>query len=82
VKLMIDTFESVTSILGETPRPSNHSSFAVQYDSPAELNAVATKVKESGFTIFKEPWDAFWGQRYAIVEDPSGYKVDLYATLA
>lgn len=20
----------------------------------------------------KEPWDAFWGQRYVVVEDPSG----------
>jgi uncharacterized glyoxalase superfamily protein PhnB len=81
MKLMIDTFESMTSILGEEPRPSNHSTFALQYDSPAELNAVVASIKENGFSIYKEPWDAFWGQRYAIVEDPSGYRVDLYATL-
>ena len=36
---------------------------------------------KAGFTVFKEPWDAFWGQRYAVVEDPDGYKVDLYASL-
>ena len=27
------------------------------------------------------PWDAFWGQRYAVVHDPDGNTVDLYAAL-
>ena len=27
------------------------------------------------------PWDAFWGQRYAIVDDPDGNAVDLFAPL-
>jgi len=30
----------------------------------------------------EEPWDAFWGQRYAIVRDPDGNGVDLFAPLA
>jgi catechol 2,3-dioxygenase-like lactoylglutathione lyase family enzyme len=29
----------------------------------------------------KEPWDAFWGQRYAVVADPDGNHVDLFAPL-
>ncbi len=29
----------------------------------------------------KEPWDAFWGQRYAVVDDPDGNHVDLFAPL-
>ncbi len=28
-----------------------------------------------------EPWDAFWGQRYATVKDPDGNHVDLFAPL-
>jgi catechol 2,3-dioxygenase-like lactoylglutathione lyase family enzyme len=28
-----------------------------------------------------EPWDAFWGQRYATVLDPDGNVVDLFAPL-
>ena len=28
-----------------------------------------------------EPWDAFWGQRYATVLDPDGNSVDLFAAL-
>ncbi len=80
-RLMIDSKKLITEILGEEPKPSNHSHFAIQYDSVEELNSVAEKIKSSGFAIFKEPWDAFWGQRYCIVEDPDGYKCDLYATL-
>ena len=28
-----------------------------------------------------EPWDAPWGQRYAVVADPDGNHVDLFAPL-
>ena len=31
----------------------------------------------AGATSRQEPWDAFWGARYAIVEDPDGYLVGL-----
>jgi hypothetical protein len=36
---------------------------------------------ELGYTQHKEPWDAFWGQRYAIVLDPDGTHVELSAAL-
>jgi catechol 2,3-dioxygenase-like lactoylglutathione lyase family enzyme len=29
----------------------------------------------------KEPWDASWGQRYALVADPDGNVLDLFAPL-
>jgi uncharacterized glyoxalase superfamily protein PhnB len=30
---------------------------------------------------YREPWDAVWGQRYAVVQDPDGNHVDLFAPL-
>lgn len=78
-RLMIDAKKIVEGIIGTKPEPGNHSAFALQYDSAKQVNEVAEKVKNAGFTVVKEPWDAFWGQRYAVVEDPDGYKVDLYA---
>lgn len=78
-RLMIDTADMLKGILGEAPQPGNHSSFAVQYDSPAEVDRVAAAVKAAGYILPAEPWDAPWGQRYAIVQDPDGYRVDLYA---
>jgi len=80
-RLMIDAAELLESILGEAPQPGNHSSFAVQYDSPAAVDRVAAAVKAAGHSVAAEPWDAPWGQRYAIVQDPDGYRVDLYAML-
>ena len=38
-------------------------------------------VTAAGFHGEKEPWDAFWGQRYAQVRDPDGVPVDLFAAL-
>ena len=80
-RLMIDSKALIADIVGEVPKPGNHSSFAIEYDSAGEVNSIADKLKTSGFKVVKEPWDAFWGQRYCIVEDPDGYKVDLYAAL-
>lgn len=80
-RLMIDSKEMIQSIIGAEPKPGNHSPFAINYDSPIEVNEAVEKIMSAGFTIVKEPWDAFWGQRYCIVQDPDGYKVDLYATL-
>ena len=80
-RLMIDTKKSFAEILGKEPKPGNHGAFAIRYDSPRELNAAAKKVKDGGFKLVKEPWDAFWGQRYAVVEDPDGYQIDLFSPL-
>jgi len=80
-RLMIDTHDLVKSIINEDPKPGNHSSFAIEFGSVEELNSVAEKLSIAGFKVVKAPWDAFWGQRYSVVEDPDGYKVDLYAAL-
>lgn len=80
-RLMIDAKALLKDILGEEPKPGNHSAFAIQYESPAEVDAVASRVAAAGFGVVRAPWDAVWGQRYAVVEDPDGYRVDLYAAL-
>jgi catechol 2,3-dioxygenase-like lactoylglutathione lyase family enzyme len=80
-RLMIDSKELITNILGKVPQTANHSSFAIEFSSPEEVNLVAKKIAEQNYTLVKEPWDAFWGQRYAIIADPDGYMIDLYAKL-
>ena len=81
VRLMIDTAELMEQLTGHPPTPPNHSSFAMLCDTPAEVDAVAAKLREAGHTLTVEPWDAFWGQRYATVKDPDGYQIDLFAEL-
>jgi catechol 2,3-dioxygenase-like lactoylglutathione lyase family enzyme len=81
VRLMIDERGLMKSITGKEPTPPNHSSFAIKCGSPAEVDDGVAKIQAEGFLVVKAPWDAFWGQRYAIVADPDGYMIDLFAPL-
>lgn len=49
---------------------------------PAEVDRVHAELVAAGHRSEHEPWDAFWGQRYATVLDPDGVGVDLFAPLA
>jgi catechol 2,3-dioxygenase-like lactoylglutathione lyase family enzyme len=80
-RLMIDSATLLESLTGTPPRPASHSAFALLCASPAEVDALAARVRAEGFTIAKAPWDAFWGQRYATVTDPDGTLIDLFAPL-
>jgi catechol 2,3-dioxygenase-like lactoylglutathione lyase family enzyme len=55
--------------------------FAFQFDSPADVDRTYAELTGAGYRGLKEPWDAFWGMRYATVADPDGNGVDLYANL-
>jgi catechol 2,3-dioxygenase-like lactoylglutathione lyase family enzyme len=50
-------------------------------DSPEEVDRRYAELTAAGYRGHKAPWDAFWGQRYAIVRDPDGNSVDLLAPL-
>jgi catechol 2,3-dioxygenase-like lactoylglutathione lyase family enzyme len=80
-RLMIDSKEIIADIMGEEPKPGNHSSFAIQFDSSKEVNTICSLLTENKFNVVKEPWDAPWRQRYAVVADPDGYLIDLYSPL-
>jgi catechol 2,3-dioxygenase-like lactoylglutathione lyase family enzyme len=82
VRFMLDSEEVVRSFRPEWQRVTgNQLGIALECDSPSEVDEVYARVTETGFHGEKEPWDAFWGQRYAQLRDPDGVPVDLYATL-
>jgi uncharacterized glyoxalase superfamily protein PhnB len=54
---------------------------AFRCESPDEVDRVYRELLGAGGSPHKEPWDAFWGQRYAQVRDPDGTVIDLYAPL-
>ena len=54
---------------------------AVTSDSPADVDETYASLVASGAGAHHEPWDAFWGQRYATVVDPDGNHIDLFANL-
>jgi catechol 2,3-dioxygenase-like lactoylglutathione lyase family enzyme len=80
LRFMLDSEETVKSFRPEWQRQAgNQLSLAFECDSPAEVDATFARAVEAGFAAEKEPWDAFWGQRYAQLADPDGVPVDLYA---
>jgi uncharacterized glyoxalase superfamily protein PhnB len=80
LRLMFDTEDVVRSFdTGWTRGNGNQLALAFECESPAEVDATYARIVDAGFKSRKEPWDAFWGQRYAQVSDPDGVPVDLYA---
>jgi catechol 2,3-dioxygenase-like lactoylglutathione lyase family enzyme len=51
-----------------------------EFETPAGVDAKYAELVEAGYRGLAEPFDAFWGMRYATVTDPDGNGVDLYAT--
>ncbi|HET9322547.1 MAG TPA: VOC family protein [Gaiellaceae bacterium] len=83
VRLMFDTEAVIRSFDPDWEPPSggHRSSLAFRCDSAGEVDAAYAALLEHGGTSHKEPWDAFWGMRYAQVRDPDGNLVDLFADL-
>jgi uncharacterized glyoxalase superfamily protein PhnB len=82
VRLMLDTEDVVRSFRPDWSRESgNQVALALECAAAAEVDEVYARMLEAGFHGEKEPWDAFWGQRYAQLADPDGVSVDLYAQL-
>lgn len=65
-----------------TPPTGNRITIAFKCANPPEVDAVYARLTGRGYRGLKEPWDAFWGQRYAMVADPDGNSLDLFASLS
>jgi uncharacterized glyoxalase superfamily protein PhnB len=81
-RLMFDSEETVKSFRPDwTRQAGNQLTLAFECSSPTEVDETYARAIDAGFRGEKEPWDAFWGQRYAQLQDPDGVPVDLYAAL-
>jgi uncharacterized glyoxalase superfamily protein PhnB len=82
LRLMWDTVEMMRKLDPEWQEPQGHAmALAFECDSPDDVNATYARVTQVGFQGKTEPFDAFWGQRYATLLDPDGNAVDLFAAL-
>ncbi len=83
LRLAFDTYETIRSFDPDfvAPAGGGRVSLAFRCADPAEVNATYAALVQAGHEGHHEPWDAFWGQRYAVVHDPDGNAVDLFAPL-
>lgn len=63
--------------------PTGNGRISLQFEcaSPNEVDATYARLTARGHASFKQPWDAFWGQRFAQVSDPDGNNIGIFAPL-
>lgn len=83
LRLAWDTVEAVRTFDPSWSPPSGSPRVGLAFacDDPGEVDRVYADLVAAGHEGHRRPWDAFWGQRYAIVHDPDGNGVELYAPL-
>jgi uncharacterized glyoxalase superfamily protein PhnB len=82
LRFMLDDEAVVRSFRPDWTRETgNQLALAFECDDAAQVDDVYARVVAAGFAGEKEPFDAFWGQRYAQLRDPDGTPVDLFAAL-
>lgn len=77
-----DSADLIRQIYPDYTAPSGGHRIALAFlcPSPAAVDEKYAELAALGHGQ-REPWDAFWGQRYAVVQDPDGNHVDLFTPL-
>jgi catechol 2,3-dioxygenase-like lactoylglutathione lyase family enzyme len=83
LRLAWDTVDTVRSFDPGWQRPEGGHRVALAFRcaDPAEVDRVYADLVGAGHAGHRAPWDAFWGQRYAVLHDPDGTSVELFAPL-
>jgi PhnB protein len=70
---------------GGTPAPTKEKptsvAISVLFDKPAEVDAMFDRAVAAGANGWMKPEDMFWGDRFAMVDDPFGHRWMLNAPL-
>lgn len=84
LRLAWDTEETIRSFEPEWQPPAGGQRIGLAFrcEDPAGVDDAYGELVAAGYDGAKPPWDAFWGQRYAVVHDPDGNSVDLFAPLS
>jgi catechol 2,3-dioxygenase-like lactoylglutathione lyase family enzyme len=83
LRLAWDTEDIIRSFDPEWTPPSggHRAALAFACESAAEVDEAWAGLLAAGYEGHLAPWDAVWGMRYAVVHDPDGTPVDLFALL-
>ncbi|MFD7324919.1 VOC family protein [Streptomyces sp. NPDC059875] len=81
MRIAWDTEEVVRSFDPGWSRPEGGDRIGLAFlcGSPREVDATYESLVAAGYRGHLKPWDAVWGQRYAVVLDPDGCGVSLFA---
>jgi catechol 2,3-dioxygenase-like lactoylglutathione lyase family enzyme len=82
--LLFDTVDTIRSFDPQwtDPKGGTRMGLAFECGDPAEVDRTYASLVEAGYEGHLPPWDAFWGQRFAVVKDPDGNDVSICAALS
>ncbi|TDE10954.1 VOC family protein [Jiangella asiatica] len=81
VNLLLDSHETIASFDPDFTPSKGGASLAFDCGDPAGVDEAYARITAAGYKGHLEPWNAPWGQRYAVVHDPDGYGIDFFAAL-
>jgi catechol 2,3-dioxygenase-like lactoylglutathione lyase family enzyme len=83
LRLMWDTLDTIHAFDPDFAPAKGDARISLAFvcADPAEVDSTYARMVAAGHTGHHEPWDAFWGYRYAVLHDPDGNGVDLFAAL-
>ena len=81
LRMAWDTIDTIRSFDPDWQPPAGGHRLSIGFDcgSPAGVDETYESLTAAGHTGHLPPWDAFWQQRYAVLFDPDGATVDLFA---
>ncbi|MEU8761726.1 VOC family protein [Streptomyces sp. NPDC048659] len=81
LRVLWDTEDVVRTYDPDWTRPAGGERIGLAFRcaDPDHVDAVYATLTGAGHRGHLKPWDAVWGQRYAVVLDPDGMGVSLYA---
>ena len=77
VSLELDSAASATSWNQGWNERGTGAILSFRVDDRDEVDRLCGVLVDAGATVMQPPYDAFWGSRYAIVQDPDGNAVGL-----
>ncbi|WP_151475510.1 VOC family protein [Streptomyces albicerus] len=84
LRFALDTEATIRSFHPDWQPPTGGGRVGLAFlcDSPADVDATYEDLIAAGYQSELKPWNAEWGMRYAVVRDPDGNGVDLFAHLS
>ncbi|WP_328493227.1 VOC family protein [Streptomyces sp. NBC_00414] len=83
LRFALDTEDTIRSFHPDWRPPTGGGRVGLAFlcDSPADVDATYETLLAAGHKAELKPFDAPWGMRYAVVQDPDNNGVDLFAHL-
>jgi len=79
IRVSINDAAMIKQVYGDVEIGGHALGLAFLCDDPAHVDRLHQDLVAEGYTSTLEPFDAFWGQRYATILDPDGNAIDLFA---